>query len=118
MKNSITKPRLYEATDTGGIICALLGSENTVCRQPRPVTPEMPHYVAQANRILWERWEAAAIALHNLLAYKPICERDETLTHRTIARIRRAFPKVEELFPAAAFEPEYEEFDVFAEVMH
>jgi hypothetical protein len=111
MENSITKPRLYEATDTTGIICALLGSENTVCCQPQPITPEMPYYVAQANRILWERWEAAAIALFNLRSEETFGPIDVKANHRTIARICRTFPRIEELFPASLFEPEYDEMD-------
>lgn len=87
-------------------IAQLFGTENTVCLTPRHIVGDRAR--CEAWRILWERWELAALTLFNLRNMAATRE-----AQRQIERLERKFPNVDNLFPATCFEPEFEEHDVY-----
>jgi len=111
MQNLAQTPRYYNARSTVEMLSALLGPEREVLTQPRPITFEMGVYEARAQRILWERWECAAVALCNLRAELDLTDspRLRRLNEKAINNLLRCFPNIDVLFPASLFEPEYEE---------
>lgn len=62
----------------------------------------MDEQTARGWRILWERWELAALALTNLRTMEATSD-----VERQIERLLRKFPNLEMVIPASVFEEEY-----------